>query len=135
MGDPRQFLTSERGAARTQTGFAIAAAIGVAVVSAYFLLTGGQPQIERVRMTPTEVAMQDLMSGNIRQFTSVQVRQRLATYLDTRERTDAQLRNAHRNWARRAADPTYQDPDLAHDMNAIISAAMELRGVRPHTDI
>jgi hypothetical protein len=105
------------------------------VVSVFFLVTGGNPAPASAPATPAAVALAELTDGRIRQFTPMQVQERLDRYLDRAERTDAQLRNAHRIWARRINDPDYSDPDLAADMFAIIDTALRLRGVRPHSDI
>jgi hypothetical protein len=126
------FLTRETGAARTEAGFAVAAVLGVAMIAAYLVMSGGPQERAPQPVAPEEVALADLLDGQIRQFSAMQVRQRLATYLDPSDRTDAQLRNAHRTWAERVAKPRYADPDLAHDMVTIIERAMQVRAVRPH---
>ncbi|NKX43391.1 hypothetical protein [Roseicyclus persicicus] len=135
LGATGDFLRRESGAAKTRTGFFLAAGLGVLVVLVFLMLGGGQQGPEDVRPTPEQAALAELMEGGIRQFNATQVQVRLERYLNPAERTDAQLRNAHRTWARRAGDRSYGEPDLAHDMFAIIDAALRLRGVQPHDDI
>lgn len=132
----KTFLRAETGAAKTQAGFAVAASIGVMIVSAYLVFHGGAaPQRFEGGPPPEEVALATLLNGQIQQFNPLQTETRLRRYINPAERTDAQLRNAHRIWARRAADRWYENPELASDMFLIIDAAMQLRGVRPHSDI
>lgn len=128
----RTFWARDAGAASTEAAFAVAALVGVAAVAAFLMLGGDNRQADAPRLAPQEVALTELLDGQIRQFSAAQVRMRLATYLDPSERTASQLRNAHRIWARRVGDRDYSDPDLAADMLAIIERAMQLRGVRPH---
>ena len=131
----KAFVIAEAGAARTQAGFAIAALFGVLAMSAFLGMNGGPTAPARSSLPAEEVALMDLLDREIRQFTPGQVRTRLDTYLDPSERTAAQLRNAHRNWAERVTGGRYSDPDLAHDMFAIIDRAMQIRGVRPHPGV
>ncbi len=126
------FLGQDSGAARTEAGFAIAALVGVVAVAVFLVINGGPRERAPARLPPEEAALVELMDGEIRQFTRTQVRQRLDTYFDPFERTDSQLRNAHRIWAERVGDRLYRDPDLANDMLAIIDRAMVARGVTPH---
>lgn len=127
----RAFVTGDSGAARVRSIFAIAALASVAVVS--LALITGDPATDQAAppANPQAQALASLMAGQIRQFTEAQVRERLQTYLSPAERTDAQLRNAQAAWAARIANPRYPDPDLAHDMKAIIDHAMQIRGVVP----
>jgi len=131
----RLFLRHEVGAAKTEAGFAIAALCVVAAVAVYLVMIGGPRERPPAPPSPAETALADLTAGEMRQFTDLQVSQRLDTYLSPTERTDAQIRNAHRTWAERARDPAYRDPDLAHDMFLIIDRAMQIRGVQPHPDL
>jgi len=125
------FLRHDTGAARTEAAFAVTALLVVVGMAAY-LLTSGPPQDSGpARLAPEEAALEELMGGEIRQFSRFEVSQRLDTYFDPYERTEAQLRNAHATWAARDADPLYRDPDLANDMRAIIERAMDARGVTP----
>jgi hypothetical protein len=130
----RAFGRSERGAAATRTGFVLAATLGVAVVALSLMLGGGRQAPVPAAVSPVDSAVAELMALPIRSFTETQTRQRLERHLDPAERTNAQLRNAHRTWARRVAEGTYVDPDLAADMRAITEAALRLRGLNPHPD-
>ena len=135
-GPVRSFFSDEAGAAKTQTGFAIAASVGVLAVVIYLVAAGEGRQARMAPPpSPQEIALAELLNGQIRTFNDSQTRVRFERYMDPGERTDAQLRNAHRTWARRAADPYYDDPDVAADMFKIIDTAMQLRRVRPHADI
>lgn len=129
------FLEDEAGAARVEAVFAVATLLAVAGVVAMLVMNGGPREREPSTPPPEEVAMAELLRGEILQFSPAQVRQRLDTYLDPIERTDSQLRNAHRTWSQRTSDPRYGDPELANDMFAIIDRAMQIRGVTPHSDI
>ncbi|MEM6609353.1 MAG: hypothetical protein AAF689_12300 [Pseudomonadota bacterium] len=55
------------------------------------------------------------------------------TLTDPERRSDAQLRNQHRNWSNRAADPSYSNPGQAADRVAVYELAMDVRGVEPHS--
>jgi hypothetical protein len=130
----RAFGRSERGAAATRTGFVLAATFGVAVVALSLMFGGGRAAPAPVTVSPVDSAVAELMALPIRTFTETQTRVRLERHLDPAQRTNAQLRNAHRTWARRVAEGTYVDPDLAADMRAITAAALRLRGLSPHPD-
>jgi len=132
MGRVHAFLRHETGAAKTEAGFAVAALCVVVAVAVYLVMSGGPQERDPTPTAPEEVALAELTGGEIRQFSELEVRQRLDTYLSPTERTDAQLRNAHRTWSERVSDPAYRDPDLAHDMFAIIERALRIRGVQPH---
>lgn len=132
---PRTFLSDETGAAKTQKGFALAAALGVIVMSVYLVANGGTAPARPSAPTAEDLALAGLMDGAIRTFDERTIARRLSLYADPTEFTDAQLRNAHRTWTRRAADRGYVDRDLASDMAIITSTAMDLRGVQPHDDI
>lgn len=129
------FARDERGAAATRTGFAIAAALGVLVVAVTLLLGGGRAEPAPAALSPVDSAMVELMRVPIRTLNETQTRVRLERLLDPSQRTNAQLRNAHRTWARRVAERNYNDLDLAADMLAIAEAALRLRGLSPHSDI
>jgi hypothetical protein len=131
----RVFWTSELGAASTRKGFFAAAALGVVMMSAYLMANGGQAPERPTGPTADEVVLARLTSGQVQTFDPRTVERRLAMFTDRTEFTDAQLRNAHRTWSRRAADRSYRQRDLAADMVVITEAAMELRGIRPHSDI
>lgn len=128
----QDFLRQDLGAARTEAAFAVAALVVVVAMAVYLVMSGGPEERSPARLTPLDLALSELMEGEIRQFSQVQVRQRLETYFDPSDRTDSQLRNAHRTWAERSGDQGYRDPDLANDMFAIIDRAMIERGVIPH---
>lgn len=128
----RAFAADQRGAAKTQQGFLLAAAVGVIVVSVYLIGHGGAPPERPAGPTPQEAAVAELAAGPVRSFDRQTIARRLALFSDPGEFTDAQLRNAHRAWSRRAANSAYPDPALAADMRTLTGAAMELRGVRPH---
>jgi hypothetical protein len=130
----REFGRSQRGAAATRTGFVLAAMLGVSVVALSLIFGGGRAAPAPVAMSPVDSAMAELMALPMRRSSQDQTRARLERYADPGERTDAQLRNAHRTWARRVAEGSYTDLDLAADMAAITEAALRLRGLRPHPD-
>lgn len=130
----RGFRKSENGAVASQTGFAIAAVIGVAVVLVFLAMGGGRAAPVPVVIDPFERAVAELMQRPIQSFNETQVRVRLTRHLDPNQRTNAQLRNAHRVWARRVADMRYSDPVMARDMEAITAKALAMRGLRPHPD-
>lgn len=130
----RAFRKSESGAVATQTGFAIASVIGVALVLVFLAMGGGRAAPTPVMADPFELAVAELMQRPIQSFNETQVRVRLSRHLDPAQRTNAQLRNAHRVWARRVADMRYSDPVMARDMEAITAKALAMRGLRPHPD-
>ena len=130
----RAFRTSEHGAAVIQTGFAIAALIGMALVSVTLTMGAERAAPKAVVADPVELALAELIARPIQSFDETQIRVRLARHLDPSQRTAAQLRNAHRVWARRVGDVTYGDPVLARDMEAITATALALRGLRPHPE-
>jgi hypothetical protein len=132
-GRLRPFATSELGAAKTQAGFAIAAGLGVILMVGIIALNGG-PVADRSppRLSPEEAALAQMLEAGMQQFTPTQASARFDIYMDPSQRTDAQLRNAHRIWAERSGNPAYGEPELAADMFAIIDNALRLRGVRPH---
>lgn len=127
-----RFLGREAGAARVEAVFAGVALVAVAIMAVFLFVASPAPEAAPVRNDPAEEAMTLMIEREIRQFTPLQVRSRFQTYLDPTERTDAQLRNAHRTWAGRVGDPRYDRPDLANDMFIMIDHAMRIRGVRPH---
>lgn len=128
-------VRTKTGGARVEVVFAAMALCAVIGMGMFLFVTPPAPQAAAPPTDPVEVALTDLMAGQIRQFSPSQVRVRLDTYMDRSERTDAQLRNAHRSWAERVGDPRYPDQALANDMFVIIDHAMRLRGVRPHPGV
>lgn len=128
------FARSERGGAPVRTGFVVAAILGVAVITLSDSFGDQAAAPVAVSVTPLDHAMVTLMSLPIRTMDMAQARARLERHADSNQRTAAQLRNAHRIWARRVAEGAYADPDLAADMLAITTQAMILRGIRPHPD-
>jgi hypothetical protein len=118
-----------------QTGFAIAALIGMALVAVTLTMGAERAEPKTVVADPVELALAELIARPIQSFDETQIRVRLARHIDPSQRTAAQLRNAHRAWARRVADVSYGDPVLARDMEAITATALALRGLRPHPDI
>lgn len=127
-------VKTKTGGARVERLFAGFAALAVLGVSVFLLTAPPAPQQAPPPRDPAELALAELMSGQILQFSAMQVEARLATYLDPTERTTAQLRNAHRTWSARLGDPAYGDQALANDMVLIIERAMHIRGVAPHPD-
>ena len=125
-------VKTKTGGARIEVIFAVAAVIAVLGMSVFLFTTTPAPQQVAPPRDPVEVALAQLLSGEIQQFSAAQTRVRLNTYVDPTDRTDAQLRNAHRSWAERVGDPRYGDQALANDMFRIIDHAMRIRGVRPH---
>lgn len=125
-------VKTKTGGSRIEVIFAAAAVVAVLVVSAFLFTTTPAPQQAPPARDPVEVALAQLLSGEIQQFSASQTRVRLNTYVDPTDRTDAQLRNAHRSWAERVGNPRYADQALANDMFRIIDHAMRIRGVRPH---
>ncbi|MBF9058951.1 hypothetical protein HKCCSP123_07110 [Rhodobacterales bacterium HKCCSP123] len=103
-------------------------------MSAYVMAHGGAPPQRAAAPGTDEVVLARLTGGQVQTFDPPTVERRLALFADPTEFTDAQLRNAHRTWSRRAADGSYGDRELAADMAVIIEAAMELRGVSPLAD-
>lgn len=132
MQQLRRFFGEEPGAARVEAVFAVVALVVVVAMAVFLFVAAPAPEAAPVRNDPVEEAMTQMMAREIRQFTPLQVRSRFQTYLDPTERTDTQLRNAHRTWAGRVGDPGYDRPDLANDMFIMIDHAMRIRGVRPH---
>jgi len=124
------FFNETSGAAKVEAVFAVLALTAVALVAVYLVMSGPEEEIAPPR-DPVEIAMTELLGGQIRQFSPMQARARLNIYLDPSQRTNTQLRNAHRTWTARNADRFYSDPDLANDMAAILDHAMRIRGVRP----
>jgi hypothetical protein len=105
------------------------------VVVLSLMLGGGRAAPEPVAsLSPVDVAMAELMALPIRSLTPEQTRLRLERHIDPSQRTTAQLRTAHRIWARRVAEGSYVDPELAVDMRAITEAALRIRGISPHPD-
>lgn len=68
-------------------------------------------------------------------FSPSAVTSRYDIWSDPVQKTEAQLRNSHRTWARRLNDPAYSQPDRAADLVRILEMAMDERGVEPHTNI
>ena len=130
----RGFRKSENGAVASQTGFAIAAVIGVAVVLVFLAMGGGRAAPAPVVIDPFERAVAELMQRPIQSFNETQVRVRLTRHLDANQRTNAVLRNAHRVWARRVADRRYSDRVMAREMEVLTAKALAMRGLRPHPD-
>lgn len=56
-------------------------------------------------------------------------------FSDPAQRTEAQVRNAHRTWSRRMNDVAYSQPGRAADMVRILDQALEVRDIEPHTNI
>ena len=108
--------------------------IGVAVVLVFLAMGGGRAAPAPVVIDPFERAVAELMQRPIQSFNETQVRVRLTRHLDPNQRTNAQLRNAHRVWARRVADMRYSDTVMARDMEAITAKALAMRGLRPYPD-
>lgn len=128
------FVRSDIGAAPVRTGVVLAALLGVAVITFSFSFGDRPAAPVAVSVAPLDHAVVQLMALPMRTMDAAQTRLRLERHADSGQHTAAQLRNAHRTWARRVAQGTYADPDLAADMLAITTQALELRGIRPHPD-
>lgn len=76
-----------------------------------------------------------LMEGPRAFFSPNAMRTRYNVFSDPGQRNDAQVRNAHRTWARRLDDPAYSQPDRATDMVLILEQSLEVRDLQPHTNI
>lgn len=76
-----------------------------------------------------------LAAGPHEFFSTDGVLLRYDIWSDPSRKTDAQLRNSHRTWARRLADPAYSQPGRAADLVRIMEMAMDVRDVDPHTNI
>lgn len=138
-----RFATSQKGTAPVMRVFAGAVVIflGISIV----LITTSDPQ----EAEPVEVAQtfddsafraanrgRDratvLAEGPRGYFSAAEIRRRYETFSDPAQTTDHELRDAHRRWARRVADPAYSQPGRARDMVLLLEHAMELRGLEPH---
>lgn len=143
----RAFARDESGAVATDWAFMTASAMGVtiALISSLNPVTGDVTLGLVTQLTETDFSFRSRNFGQDRQtvllnetfedFNNTQVAQRYERFSDPNQRTDAQVRNAHRNWSRRTADPTYQNPGRARDMVTILDMAMDARGIEPHDDI
>ncbi len=76
-----------------------------------------------------------LLAQGMEDFTDSQATVRYERFANPVERTDAQVRNAHRTWSRRVGDATYDNQPRARDMVRILEMAMDLREIDPHDDI
>jgi len=76
-----------------------------------------------------------LLDGPRSYFSENAMRTRYNRFADPDQRTDAQVRNAHRTWVRRTRDASYSQPDRAEDMVRILDMALEARRLEPHTNI
>lgn len=76
-----------------------------------------------------------LMEGNHQFFSANAVMTRYEIWSDPEQKTDEQLRNAHRTWTRRLNDPAYSQPGRAADLVRIFDMAMDARNVEPHDNI
>lgn len=65
-------------------------------------------------------------------FTREGMRTRYDLFSNPNNRTDTEVRDAHRTWVRRAADHAYSQPGRALDMVLILEQALIARGLEPH---
>ncbi|QXT40688.1 hypothetical protein [Gymnodinialimonas ceratoperidinii] len=65
-------------------------------------------------------------------YSAAEIRRRYEIFSNPDEITDRELRDAHRRWARRVADPAYSQPGRARDMVLLLEHAMAFRGLEPH---
>lgn len=74
-----------------------------------------------------------LREGDWQHYTGNQMAGMFNNWSDPEFRTDAQLRNSHRVWSRRAADPNlWANTGQAEDLQAMLGAALDERGLDPH---
>lgn len=76
-----------------------------------------------------------LMEGPRERFSANGMRNRYNIFSDPGQRTDAQVRNAHRTWARRIDNPAYSDQARATDMVRILEFSLDARDLEPHDNI
>lgn len=76
-----------------------------------------------------------LLEGPRDYVSETTMRNRYTLFSDPSLRTDAQVRNAHRTWSRRLADPAYSNPGNAADWVRILDQALDVRDLEPHDDI
>lgn len=143
----RRFWTQDSGAVATDWAFMIAAVAGCGVAVVSSLSSGPQDLSDRIA---TEIAGRDtvfqsqrfgrdrlamLQNQGMEDLTDNQLVARYTRFTDPQQRTDAQVRNAHRTWSRRVGNPEWQEQARARDMVRILDQAMELRRIEPHDDI
>ena len=141
----RHFMRDTHGAITVDWTVLTAGLVGLALAVAAVVATGVSTQTAALHSdfatdhtaidtksfgrTPREVAMayeMESLSPN-RQARRVDT---LLTHL-----SEKQLRNQHRKWYKRAADPAYNNPGLARDQVKLIDVAMQARGVTPHNNV
>ncbi|MEM7722337.1 MAG: hypothetical protein AAF376_08180 [Pseudomonadota bacterium] len=79
--------------------------------------------------------LEALQHGPMERLSETRVTVLWERFSDPAQRTDAQVRNAHRTWSRRANNPSYDQPDRARDMTRILDNALDYRGLEPHNNI
>lgn len=146
-GRLRAFLRDDAGAVTTDWAFMTAASLGCALAMITTMSRGPEDlSLSLVaQLTDGDITyrsfnfgrdrLEVLLDGPIESLSDQQVQIRYDRFADATQRTDAQVRNAHRTWSRRLTDPTYSDPARARDMVRILEAAMDLRDIDPHDDI
>jgi hypothetical protein len=143
----RAFAFGESGAVATDWAFMTAASLGCALAVITTVSRGPEDlSLSLVeQLTEGEITyrsfnfgrnrLEVLLEGPIETFSDQQVQIRYDRFTDAAQRTEAQVRNAHRTWMRRLEDPTYSNPGRARDMVRILEAAMDLRSITPHDNI
>ncbi len=141
------FAADESGAVAADWAFLTASLSGMAVAVVTSVSTGTQDLSGDLmtRLNGAEIIfasrnfgrdrLEVLLQEGMENLSDSQTTVRYTRFSDPGERTDAQVRNAHRTWSRRAADYTYSNQPRARDMVRILESAMDLRGIEPHDDI
>lgn len=137
------FLIRESGAVTVDFTVASAAIVGIglAVIS---VVSGGVEDLARdtsAAMTADDIVFRSANFGQSR--ADVIAGMTWASYNNgnharnhfnniVANRTDAQLRNGHRNWVNAANDPDHENHAIAADRATVFRMALDERGLEPH---
>lgn len=142
-----QYLRDENGAVTVDYVFMTAAVVGAAFAT-ITALSGGLEDISNEivsELTDSELIFMTqnfgrdrrtvLMEGTREFFSANAMGSRYDIWSDPERKTDTQVRNAHRTWSRRMADPAYSQPARAADLVRILEFSLDARHLEPHDNI
>lgn len=138
----RYFLAEDSGAVTTDFVVLTAAIVGFglaafAVVSDGVNASSNAVADDLAAIEPGEnvafMSPLELLQHNATVMGDTQIANAYGRRMDSDDFSDARLRNNHRRWSNIAADPNHANHARAADMVAINAAALQERGLEPHS--
>lgn len=138
----QRFALSEAGTLAVTRVFVVGACLALAVTVASIVFVERPPEVVVDAQAEAETVFRLANGGRDRAtvlaqgprglFSPNEMRRRYDVAANPELTTERRLRDDHRTWVRRIADPSYSQPGRARDMVLILEMAMDARFVEPH---